>query len=1383
MDMSGDFLKRRAEYTEALHRSIGIFLSESGEDLDAVMSNGLRPVAVAAELDRIIVYKLIDTDCGKRFSQVCRWVKTEDGTAALDEELIILPNDPAIEKWIETMSKGGFVNIQTCNMTAGEKVFLSTYGVLSMLLAPVFANGELWGAIAFQDHTNERTFDDITIELLSSSAIVCADAYIRAEKTAIADKAAADLKRGKEHTDTLNMVAELLIAQSGDSIEDAMTEGIKMIADLIDADRFSIFRNFPGGDGLHSSQIYRWDRMSGGTTEPNSAFSDVRYVKIMPTWEQIFIENKTVNSPVRLLPETEAAVFFASGAVSVFAAPVYIKDVFWGCAIFEDHENERVFDDDLVKMMRSAAYLCANTLIRAEMEREITAEKNLARDMVNAAPTGLIVWDKDLNILDCSDAITEIFGVSKQYFIDRFNEFSPEYQADGALSHEKKDVMLKRALEGEDVVFEWMHRSFSGEFIPCEVMMTRVVYNNEFLLLIYIYDLREIKKMEKEVAAAEHTQLMIDATPLGCILADEGSGIVTCNKSAVELFKAAAKEELIDSFYSLGPEYQQDGSLTREVIEKAIGKAFGEGYSSVEVTLRDTAGEFIPCEVTTVRVEYKGGYVAAVYIRDLRKLNELLKEIHDEKERFTHAAHWYESLLDAMPFVVTAQDMNEKFTFINAAAEDIFEKNKHDVIGMPCNLLGLNICKTENCAIACAKRGRMRTYFTHEDSSYQADVKIIKGLSGEDIGYIEIIQNITKTERISRQQAEAEAAGNAKSSFLSAMSHEIRTPLNAIIGMTNFARGTDDSEKKEEFLRKADTAARHLLRMVDEMLSIIDIEDGRFELARRDFSFSALLDRVTAGIWFHADEKRQTLYADIDPNIPDMLRGDGERLAKPLDIILDNAVKFTPENGDIRFSIRLIGEENETVTLQIEVADNGVGISDEKKEVIFNLFEQADAGIDRKYGGTGLGLALAKRLIELMGGEIRVESELGKGAKFIWTVKIETVNKKEDRRFDTEGPSDANDTEMPVERPLPVEIRNNASRSAMTVTFIAPDADALIVDDISTNLSVAEGLLQPYKIRVDTRKSGHEAIEVVMTKRYDIIFMDHWMPEMNGVETTRRIRTLDENDPYFKNVPIIALTANAVPGAREIFLQNGFNDYLPKPVDMNALNGILEKWLPEGKRTAVDTETGPDDRSGLADDIDIEIEGVVVNTGVLRSGGSIELYLRTLAAFYEDGTEKYDEIKRCLKDGDISLYASYVHAMKSAAANIGAERLSEAARKLEAAAIRGDATRIETDTEMFLDDLDFLLGNIRVVLSQKKRTREHRDDDTDDNGRFAAGLRELREALEILDAGAIHDNIENLRELALTDDDDAVVNNIALKVLMAEYDEAEALLDSLIPRE
>ena len=371
---------------------------------------------------------------------------------------------------------------------------------------------------------------------------------------------------------------------------------------------------------------------------------------------------------------------------------------------------------------------------------------------------------------------------------------------------------------------------------------------------------------------------------------------------------------------------------------------------------------------------------------------------------------------------------------------------------------------------------------------------------------------------------------------------------------------------------------------------------------------------------------------------------------------------------------------------------------------------------------------------------------------------------------------------MPVHSVLIANVLNGASEmfsysenSESVVRFTAPDAKVLVVDDINTNLKVAKGLLLPYKMKTDLCVSGAEAIEAIKSKDYDVVLMDHMMPEMDGVEVTRLIRAMGDEDEYYKHVPIIALTANAVSGMEEMFLENGFDDFLAKPIDTVKLNTILGKWIRKEKQKSISENKDP-----AADTIiTVQIEGLNVNKGVQMLGGKTDLYCQTLDVFQEDGLEKINEINEYLKTDNLPLYINCVHALKSALAYIGADELSETAKTLEMAGRSNDLEFINVNNGNFIIKLQKLLDNISGAMSSHS-SNGVMDPPLIKQEHFKAEIANLKIAIDNMDSGVIDRTIDTLLKSARSDDVKTIVKNISRHILMAEYDEAAALTDSLL---
>ena len=366
---------------------------------------------------------------------------------------------------------------------------------------------------------------------------------------------------------------------------------------------------------------------------------------------------------------------------------------------------------------------------------------------------------------------------------------------------------------------------------------------------------------------------------------------------------------------------------------------------------------------------------------------------------------------------------------------------------------------------------------------------------------------------------------------------------------------------------------------------------------------------------------------------------------------------------------------------------------------------------------------------------------------------------------------------MPVHSISVADVLNDVSDSfsyntiETVIKFIAPKAKILVVDDINTNLKICEGLLLPYKMHVDSCLSGAESIELVKRNEYDIVFMDHMMPEMDGVEATKHIRKLGSENARYLDLPIIALTANAMSGVKEMFLSNGFSDFISKPIDTRKLDSILEKWLPKEKQEKANEET----RNESDSESKIEIEGINVKKGISMTGGTFESYEQTLTAFHKDGLNKIEEIKKCLETDNYPLYTTYVHALKSASASIGASNLSEQAKDLETAGSKEDFSFIRLHNPKFLMSLEILLNHIGTALNSVKEKGKPVDFET-----LKREFCKLKEAFDIFDFGAMNEIAGNLQKFAQMPEIGEAVENILQNTILGKYEEATAIIDTLL---
>ncbi|MDR2123705.1 MAG: response regulator [Desulfovibrio sp.] len=400
-----------------------------------------------------------------------------------------------------------------------------------------------------------------------------------------------------------------------------------------------------------------------------------------------------------------------------------------------------------------------------------------------------------------------------------------------------------------------------------------------------------------------------------------------------------------------------------------------------------------------------------------------------------------------------------------------------------------------------------------------------------------------RTLALQRQTRAAEQAVKTKSEFLARTSHEIRTPMNAIIGLSELAQREYGTSEALEYLKGIRNAGASLLAVINDILDFSQIESGRLPIHHERYETASLLNDVLAVIRVRAAETALELRTDISPDIPAYMFGDAGRIKQILLNLLSNAVKYTNE-GFIKFSAYGTPDTGNRIRLTFIVEDSGIGIRPEDMPKLFGEFVRIEETRHSDVEGTGLGLAIARSQCLAMGGDIAARSEYGKGSVFT----AELMQIVEDW--------------TPLGRPA--DAKTAAPADSPRISFTAPEADVLIVDDLPGNLMVAEGLLAPYRMRLFTCLSGREAVEMVAARPFDLVFMDHMMPEMDGVEATQAFRAMDEERG--RTMPVVALTANAVTGMKEMFLANGFNDFLSKPIDVRRLDAVLTRWIPARKR-------------------------------------------------------------------------------------------------------------------------------------------------------------------------------------------------------------------------
>jgi len=411
-------------YANALNKALEIFVSYTEKEIDDILSNGLKPVAAAAGLDRVIVFRILNKEsmlCGEKY----RWDRIIGGTAPIDDVLRELPMTLAIRRWVSIMLDDTCINLRRSEFKEDEAAFLSPRGVMSILIVPVFTEGEFWGVVTCHDNTKERDFDKDCIAMLRSTARMCASTLIRAEKTRSANQVAEALRRREKMSDILNKVSVIFLSENKEKFDDTMAAGVRLIADMAEIDRLILCRNHIVADNLYASEVYRWDRSSGGSTEVTEAFVDVPYARLIPDWEEHLSGGNHINGSSKLMSANAAAALQSWGVLTAAVIPIHINTIFWGFALFGDTKSERYFEEDIIEMLRSAAFLFANVFIRAEVDYDaLTGIHN--RRFFNESMKRII------SLLSRSNSLLSLLMIDIDFF-KRYNDTYGHIEGDKCL--------------------------------------------------------------------------------------------------------------------------------------------------------------------------------------------------------------------------------------------------------------------------------------------------------------------------------------------------------------------------------------------------------------------------------------------------------------------------------------------------------------------------------------------------------------------------------------------------------------------------------------------------------------------------------------------------------------------------------------------------------------------------------------------------------------------------------------------------------------------------------------------------------------------------------------------------------------------------------------
>jgi len=453
------------------------------------------------------------------------------------------------------------------------------------------------------------------------------------------DPAIETIEVAEEHRsamiEAINMALEVFCCHSELTFDEIMSSGLSPIAETVDANRIVVYRYVEAGGEKRLKIMYQWDR---GEDAQNGSVDVLPNTPTVTGWLNVLQQGLYVNKRLCDMSSDEAAFMCNFNIKSFLMVPVFTHDEFWGAVALEDRIDERLFNDECVELVRSVSYLCANAVLRAEMEREIAEKNEFNRRLLEAAPVGLTIIDDDFNIIDCNETTLVMFGVTKEYYKERFLDLSPEYQPDGEATADKFQDVVKRTLAGEKIVLEWMHCSLDIDLIPCEITTTCTRYNGKNICLVYVYDLRSIKKMEEAMAEAEkRTQAVTEASPVSYILFNRDLQPIDCNNAALRTFGCSDKQYFLSNYWKIfSPENQPDGVKSSDKVAALRRNAIEYGTAVYEWTHKTLDGELLPMENTMTHMIHDGEQYFVSHKHDLRnmkKMEENMRVLKTEAEK------------------------------------------------------------------------------------------------------------------------------------------------------------------------------------------------------------------------------------------------------------------------------------------------------------------------------------------------------------------------------------------------------------------------------------------------------------------------------------------------------------------------------------------------------------------------------------------------------------------------------------------------------------------------------------------------------------------------------------------------------------------------------
>lgn len=1042
--------------------------------------------------------------------------------------------------------------------------------------------------------------------------------------------------------------------------------------------------------------------------------------------------------------------------------------------IFEPSENEHRGKSEIATLHRAF-----NEMLHTLKENLLTVEKrvdertkelkklnNYITLLMNSTTSYSLLLDSNARTIYYSESLKKLTGKDdfESYlnipFLDVFKSLFKDEQFVESVTQRVTRVMAGEDLVEDDTVV-WP----DGTINIYRISYKQIVDDNKKMdgIIIAAQDITALRFEEAERRFDD----MLNSTSLPSVAWDENGDVIAFNEEAVHIFgfsENLSLEEFKKLYFLIQPEYQPDGRLTKTIRKENIVETLKNGFAQETIFLSKPDGTYIYVRVILHRISGMFDYKVLTYYHDMTDIVKKEAEAREAEERV-------KLMLDSTPLICVLLDDLGNIIDCNQEALNIMGvPNKIDFRNNFCSYFqgfqpggSRNSDITDETMKILNEHGSVyfeQTFLTPAGEFIPVESKIARIPWKKTFCFLSFSRDLRemkaneqkmleseKREREAELKREAAQASNeAKSQFLANMSHEIRTPMNAVLGMSELLLQENLSKRQLRYVADIKTSAIVLLDIINDILDISKIQAGKFSLAPVNYDFNAMIDNISSMAHFLVEDKDITFKLEMIGEIPKYLYGDDVRIRQVLLNLLSNAVKFT-QIGQVILTVSVTDE-----VVRFKVTDTGIGIHPEDISRLFDVFEQVDTMISRDKKGTGLGLSITKGIIDMMDGRITVESEIGHGTSFCAEIpKILGVE----------------------------ELNNNAD--SVEIAVYAPDAKILVVDDNVINLNVAKGLLRLCKIKVETATSGKEAIELIEQNQYDIVFMDYRMPEMSGIEATKYIRGLGNT------VPIIALTASAIMGAKEMMLESGMNDFLTKPIIKSELKSILNKWIPANKLLKAPINDSVincvEDEGEDEDDEDVEfwvkigkIKDISLALGLDRVRGQRNIYKKMLRLIIGDINKSDKNLREFLAAEDMHNFHIEVHGIKGSLASMGAMELSRKARDLESASNEANIDFCVLNLPSFLEGL----YNLSVKLNESFAIYNQSDKPIEISPELSHVLKKLTEAIKEIDLVRINEGLDNLDALKLNGVLKDKIEQIKDDIIIMDYDAAIEHISELL---